>query len=294
MTAPIPRETRQRVWDMYFGGKTFDIIEGVTGVSKASVFNIVRDMGGYDPDHILMRALAVNLRKNGSDLSQYASIIRISSLLDEYGVDYATGEELLGKFLPTCYNLHWEPSVAVHALRKFLASAERYGHSPMEHANYFNKLHGSEESLHLRNFRERKKLRELIQKYDIVKDNLAVFLSEDGVESLIVNKKLTTIEMESEIKALKNDALLHQQHKSIDPDELSRLNESLIISVSEQEVLDKLEDIRRHPSIYSNLFDKYIPTGPSSIAGASQSTPPIDTLEVSSDLDQKQVSIDRN
>ena len=61
---------------------------------------------------------------------------------------------------------------------------------------------------------------------------------------------------------LKNDALLHQQNKSIDADELSRLNESLIISVSEQEVLDKLEDIRRHPSMYPYLFDKPIPTGP--------------------------------
>ena len=60
-----------------------------------------RDKGSHDPDHVLMRTLAVNLRKNGSDLSQYASILRISSLLDEYGVDYATGEDLLGKFLPT-------------------------------------------------------------------------------------------------------------------------------------------------------------------------------------------------
>lgn len=133
-----------------------------------------------------------------------------------------------------------------------------------------------------------------MRKYDIVKDNLDVFLSEDGVESLIGNKKLTTIEMESEIKALKNDALLHEQHKSIDPDELSRLNESLIIPVSEQEVLDILEDIRRHPSIYSNLFDKPIPTGPNSIAGASKSSPPVNTLEDFSDLDIEGVSIDQS
>ena len=128
-----------------------------------------------------MRTLAVNLRKNGSDLSQYASIIRISSLLDEYGVDYATGEELLGKFLPTCYKLQWDPSVAVHALRQFLASAERYGHTPMEHANFFNKLQSSETKLYLRIIQARKKLRELIQKYDIVQDNLEFFLAEDGV-----------------------------------------------------------------------------------------------------------------
>ena len=74
-----------------------DLIADLTGISKTSVFNIARGIEDQDPDYILMRTLAVNLRKNGSDLSQYASIIRISSLLDEYGVDYATGEELTWK-----------------------------------------------------------------------------------------------------------------------------------------------------------------------------------------------------
>ena len=50
MTAPIPAEIRQRVWEMYLGGKSFALIEDVTGVSKASVVNIVRGMGGYDPE----------------------------------------------------------------------------------------------------------------------------------------------------------------------------------------------------------------------------------------------------
>lgn len=78
-----------------------------------------------------------------------------------------------------------------------------------------------------------------------------------------------TIESEWQIKELKKDLLLSQQGKSIDPYQLSRLNESLIIPVSESDVTDKLDDIRRHPSMYSNLFDKPIPTGPASIAGAS-------------------------
>ena len=285
MTAPIPAEIRQRVWEMYLGGKSFALIEDVTGVSKASVVNIVRAWVDTTPNHGLMRALAVNLRKNGSDLSQYASIIRMSSVLDENGVDYATCEELLGKFLPTCYKLQWEPSAAVQALYKFLQSTERYGHSPLEHANYFNKLQTTENKLMLRTLQARKKLRDLIKKFDIVQDNLDVFLSEDGVLQLITDNKMTVIESDWQIKELKNDISLAKQNKSIDPIELDKLNESLIIPVSEQEALDKLDDIRRHPSMYSYLFDKPIPTGPSSIAGASQSTPPINTLEDSSDLD---------
>jgi hypothetical protein len=294
MTAPIPREARRIAWELYLGGKTLDLIAELTGISKTSVFNIARGMEDKDPDYVLMRTLAVNLKKNGSDLSQYASVIRMSGVLDENGVDYATCEELLGKFLPTCYKLQWEPSAAVHALYKFLASAERYGHSPLEHANYFNKLQTTENKVMLRTLQARKKLRDLTKKYDFVQNNLDLFFSEDGVLHLITSNKMTVIESDRQIKELKNDISLSQQNKSIDPIELEQLNESLIVPVSEQEVLDKLDDIRRHPSMYLYLFDKPIPTGPSSIAGASQPTPPVNTLEDSSDLDQEQVSIDQN
>ena len=238
-----------------------------------------RGIEDQDPEYILMRTLAVNLKKNGSDLSQYASIIRMSSLLDEYGVDYATGEELLGKFLPTCYNLQWDPSDAVLTLQKFSQSAARYVHSPMEHAIFFNKLQSSETKLCLRIIQARKKLRDLIQKHDFVQDNLDVFLKEDGVMRLVTNNKMTIIESEWQIRELKKDIHLSQQSKSIDPDELSRLNESLIVPVSEQEVVDKLDDIRRYPSMYPNLFDKPIPTGPASIAGASEPSQLENTLE---------------
>jgi hypothetical protein len=294
MTAPIPREARRIACELYLAGKTLDLIADLTGISKTSVFNIARGLDGHDPDYVLMRTLAVNLRKNGSDLSQYATVIRISSLLDEHGVDYATAEDLLQKFIPMCYKLHWEPASVVLALHKFLHSAERFGHTAMEHAIYFNKLHASEANLHVRNYKKRKELRDLIQKCDFAKDNLDVFLSEDGFESLITMNKIRIIELESEIKALKKDALLSQQHDSIDPPEISKLNESLIIPVSEQEVMNKLEDIRRHPSMYPYLFDKDIPTGPNSIAGASEANATGIELEDPQNLNQKEVSIDQN
>jgi len=45
--------------------------------------------------------------------------------------------------------------------------------------------------------------------------------------------------------------------------------------------------------MYSYLFDKPIPTGPKSIAGASQPSPPGNTLEDAPDLDKECVSIDQ-
>lgn len=65
--------------------------------------------------------------------------------------------------------------------------------------------------------------------------------------------------MKQENKDLKTDLDLHRQGKSIDPVQIDNLNECLIIPVSEKKVLDKLEDIRRHPAEYSFLFDKPLP-----------------------------------
>ena len=119
MTATKPRETRRDCVGTLFGWKDIGPNCRPDWHFKDLCIQHSAGYGSHDPDYILMRTLAVNLRKNGSDLSQYASVIRISSLLDEYGVDYVTGEEILGKFLPTCYKLQWEPSVPVHALRSF-------------------------------------------------------------------------------------------------------------------------------------------------------------------------------
>ena len=187
MTASIPATCLGNV----FGWKVVRSHWRCDGCLKGLCRNIVWGMGGYDPDHTLMRALAVNLRKNGSYLSQYTSINRMSGVLDENGVNYATCKELLGKFPPTCYKLQWEPSSAVHALYKFLQFAERYGHSLLEHANFFNKLQSTEHKLYLRILQARKKLRDLTKKYDIVQNNLDVFFSEDGVLRLITNNKMT-------------------------------------------------------------------------------------------------------
>ena len=71
------------------------------------------------------------------------------------------------------------------------------------------------------------------------------------------------------------------------PQELNKSNESLIVPVSEADVLHKLDDIRRHPSMYSHLFDKPIPTGPNSIAGASELSSAGNTLEDPPALDHE-------
>jgi hypothetical protein len=260
MSKPIPEELRRRVWKHYLNGKSFGMIFRLTGVIRASVYNIVHNIEKEDPNYPLFRAIALDLKKNGSDLQHYSSYLRISQLLAQHGIDYPTGEAILSELLPACYQLRMEPSEAINTLRNFSNSAEEYGHSLEQHAEYFNKLHARVEQMHLELGEEGKKLHDLIQKNPIVQDNLDVFLSEDGVLAWIENNKLTTVENEYEIKELKKDLALFQSGNSVDSHELNKLNDSLVSPVSEAEVVAKLEDIRRNPSMYSHLFAKRLPS----------------------------------
>ena len=56
----------------------------MVGVSKTAVSSIVNEAKLQDPNYALMRALVVNLEKNGSDVFQYASCVRILNLIHEY------------------------------------------------------------------------------------------------------------------------------------------------------------------------------------------------------------------
>ncbi len=260
MSKPIPEELRRRVWRYYLSGKSFGRISRLTGVTRGSVYNIVHNIEKEDPDYPLFRAIALDLKKNGSDLQHYSSYLRISQLLAQHGIDYPTGEAILSSLLPASYQLRMEPSEAINKFRNFSNSAEQYGHSLEEHAEYFNKFQARVEQMHLELREEEKKLHDLIQKNPIVQDNLDVFLAEDGVLAWIENNKLTRVENNNEIKDLKKDLALFQSGNSVGPHELNKLNDSLVIPVSEAEVVAKLEDIRRNPSMYSHLFTKRLPS----------------------------------
>ena len=65
------------------------------GVSKTAVSTIIHEAKLQDPNYALMRALVVNLAKNGSDVFQYGSCIRILNLIHEYQLEANEAEEII-------------------------------------------------------------------------------------------------------------------------------------------------------------------------------------------------------
>ena len=49
---------------------------------------------------------------------------------------------------------------------------------------------------------------------------------------------------------------LYHKGESIDPAEVKKVNDINIVPITEQDILEKIDEIRIHPSLYSTLFMK--------------------------------------
>ena len=105
----------------------------MVGVSKTAVSSIINEAKLQDPNYALMHALVVNLlAKNGSDVFQYASCVRILILIHiQLGANDA--EEIIRHLLPALYKARWTVANAIDGLQKFENSAKEFGHTPWEH-----------------------------------------------------------------------------------------------------------------------------------------------------------------
>ena len=111
------------------------------------------------------------------------------------------------------------------------------------------------------------KLDSLISDNRIVKSNLQIFMeSGGGIYRALDGEKFDRIKYQSRYLSLKK--LIESGHP-IDPDELKKLNKYMINPLGEDDVLNKIEDIRLHPSRYVQLFQ----TLPSMIAKSKDPKP---------------------
>jgi transcriptional regulator with XRE-family HTH domain len=87
MPAKIPKSIRERVIKQWLQGMSRDEIAKVNDIGAGTVSAIIKDAKQENPDIDLLRAVALVLKKHDSNLSVFASSIRIKNKLDEMGVN---------------------------------------------------------------------------------------------------------------------------------------------------------------------------------------------------------------
>jgi hypothetical protein len=256
MTEQIPDRIKRLIWIRYVKGESPTKISKKFGISRTSYYSIISDAERQDPDFPLMRALAVNLKKNGLDARKYAESLRISNLLEQFSVVPRTGERLMEGLLVACHRENWKPIQAVKTLKLFADSADKFGHTLSEHEVYWRKLHYQDLDKKKEIEEAEEEFKKFIETHEIVKDNLKLFMKPKGLSELDIQKWSEASKYKQKYEDLKKDLHLARQGKALDPNEVKKLNDKLVIPISEEEIVDKLEEIRMHLSTYIRLFRK--------------------------------------
>ena len=258
----IPERVRQRVWALYLQSTnplSLAQIARKTGISKTSVYNIVTAVETEDPNYPLMRALIIDLHKDGFDILKYSRCLRIANIFSEYSIDLEEGEAIIQKFMPQLYKTDWPPYHAIDTLIKFKESALKFGQTPREHAEYMHKLFAQERDYRHRIAEEKRQLKSIIDQNEVVKENLEVFMRGGGYVDMLRDDAIEALDYKRKYQILKKEK---DSGESIDPQKIKDLNKLLLRPLTAQEVINRIEDIRMDPALYYYLFEIGPPAPP--------------------------------
>jgi hypothetical protein len=95
MTSKIPSEIREQVLTLWLRAYSRDNIARYVGVGAGTVSDIVKDYNQRNPEFVLLREFVVSVKKEGSNIKELASTIRLKRLLESHNL----GEEQIESFL---------------------------------------------------------------------------------------------------------------------------------------------------------------------------------------------------
>jgi transcriptional regulator with XRE-family HTH domain len=96
MVAKIPKSIKTKVLNEWLQGIRRNKIAENNGIGAGTVTDILRQARNNDiPDIDLMRDLALKLKKEGLDVNQFASSVRLKKVLDRIGLPEEKLESLL-------------------------------------------------------------------------------------------------------------------------------------------------------------------------------------------------------
>jgi chromosome segregation ATPase len=86
LTSRLPREIREQVLTLWLKAYSRDDIAKIVGIGSGTVSEIVKDYNRRNRGFDLLRELVVAIRREGSNVRQYATAIRMQRLLESHNL----------------------------------------------------------------------------------------------------------------------------------------------------------------------------------------------------------------
>lgn len=199
-------------------GKSDVLSDGKSdGISVGSVHSMLQEFARNDPNYHLLRTLAVNLHKNGSDVLEYAWLIRLRNVLQNAGASLTEVEKIITEIPLYCYKAGIDVEILVDHLKMFKDYLEANPADPGQ-------------------------CNVIIESYNksIEYYNICIKGREMGIAH--------TDETSSE------DKLKNMLELILTEDKIQELNEGRLAELTKQEILERIMDVTKNPAYYEDLF----------------------------------------
>jgi hypothetical protein len=103
----IPHSLKKAVIKAWLQGIPRDTIASNNGIGGGTVSRIVQESRINTPDIDVLRAVAVNLKKENLDIDHFASSVRLKKILDRLGLAEEKVEMLIEHVNTYCFKHGW-------------------------------------------------------------------------------------------------------------------------------------------------------------------------------------------
>jgi hypothetical protein len=187
------------------------------GISVGSVHSLLQEFARNDTNYHLLRTLAVNLHKNGSDVLEYAWLVRVRNILQNAGASQTEVEKIITEIPVYCYKAGINVELLVDQLKMFKSYTEANPADPGQ-------------------------CDLIIESYRKSIECCDKFIQTHEADGVHMDETYSEDKLEDMLEIILTD------------DKIEELNEGRLVELTKQEILKRIVDVIKSPSDYEDLF----------------------------------------
>ena len=201
----IPHSLKKTVVKEWLLGISRDTISSNNGIGGGTVSRIIQEAEMNMPDIVLLREVAVKLKKENLDLNHFASSVRLKKILDRLGLMEEKVELLIEQVNTYCFKHGISGKGFVSKVDEICSILDNVDFSLNDLPVYIVEKKIHLESLDKEIYERQEQIRQIIDEYNITRNDLEEYRRNRPLRESV--KKLTHIvkDKESEISVLERD-----------------------------------------------------------------------------------------
>jgi hypothetical protein len=257
MGGRIPHSLKKTVIKEWLQGLSRDTISSNNAIGGGTVSRIIQEAKVNMPDIVLLREVAVKLKKENLDLNHFASSVRLKKILDSLGLMEEKVELLIEQVNTYCFKHGITGKEFVSKVDEICSILDNVDFSLNDLPVYIVEKKIHLESLDKEISERQEQIRQLIDEYNITRNDLEEYRrnrplreSVNRLTNTLVDKENEIFLLEKELNWCRAEQFLKKNSRAVLETELDEANKKLPIDrpLEMEELVKITDEIFYYPS----------------------------------------------